>query len=220
MSLCTLESLFAPSSVSRGVGTFPQLFVFTCPALLRTLLFQSLPSLSSWRSDIQMSHQMHYFFRLLDWFYMWDSFQMPVLNRLVCLQFAWDIEQNSIRCVYGMIYPQACSSAERGELNLTGGSSWDTLSHPTPSLGYRIPPQNGAGWGCQWLRNLLLNRQTPLRLENFCTKCKVLAPPFSLKFYSWIWYLSRANFLQTSCQNIISVNRTTLVYRYINIGLY
>lgn len=90
-------------------------------------LFQSLPPLSSWCSDIQMSHQMHYFFRLLDWFYMWNSFQMPVLNILVCLQFAWDPEQNSIRCVYEMTAPQAWSSAERGEFVLC---KLQLLGHP------------------------------------------------------------------------------------------
>lgn len=51
-------------------------------------------------------------FWLLDWFHMWTSFQMPVLNILVYLQFAWHIEQNSIRWVYKMTYLQACNSAE------------------------------------------------------------------------------------------------------------
>lgn len=139
--------LFAPASESRGLGTFPQLFAVTCPALLRTLLFQSLPSTSSWCSDIQMSHQMHYFFSLLGWFYMWDSFQMPVLNRLVCLQFPWDIEQNSIRCVYGMIYPQAWSSAQRGEF----------APHKLQFLGH---PEQSNSFLCIWG----IQSKSPLRM--------------------------------------------------------
>lgn len=97
-----------------------------------------------------MSHQMHYFFRLLDWFYMWNSFQMPVLNILVCFQFAWDTEQNSIRCVYEMTSPQAWSSAGRGEFV---PCKLQLLGHPELSnislWRYRAGPTSERGTGGQ-----------------------------------------------------------------------
>lgn len=117
-SFCTLEAFFLhvcfflPVLREQRDG---KLSLAVCTHVSRT----------SWGSDIPVSLSLPWFlmfwhsdespnalfFGLLDWFHMWNSFQMSVLNTLVYLLFAWHIEQNSISCVYKMTYLEACNSA-------------------------------------------------------------------------------------------------------------